>query len=530
MRFLFFLAVLFSLPAYAQSGLKDEWIFKRSASFLRTPWKEIFRSIPRAPTFVRSFGPENQYGLFRGKRPKKTFFPPGISVQPNFRYRALDASDPEVEKSWGLRNTAQQVGTLDAGTKGADVGAFEAWEIFTGSKEVVVAVLDTGIDFSHEDLTQNSWRNPHEEENGRDDDGDGLIDDITGWNFISHNNQTQDDSHHGTFCAGIIGADAGNGKGSRGLNWQVSMMAVKVLNEDGIGTTEQIISGIEYAVKHGARILNASFGGTSYDVALYETVKWAGEQGTLFVASSGNFSANNDEGLRAVYPASFSLPNILSVAAYDNRDQLAMLSNYGKKTTHLGAPGLQIYSTIPGGYSLGNGTSFAAPYVTGTAALLWGYVPSLSLSQLRERILQTSAPLHYYEKERLQTGGRISAWNALKNERPPRPVVPTQWERHPYLFSTRHPYANYESASLKIHHPGATHLRVHFQRFETEAGYDKMTLRDGNGKYVDAYSGEKNGENSADALGEILQIDFLADYNKSAYGVDIDYYEVSVEP
>lgn len=532
MPFYFFLFLLFSNAVLAKPyAFKDEWVVSKGEQLRDTSWKEIAGNLKGSHEFVRAFGPGDRFGLFR-KRNKSAKVEKlslrGLILQPNYRYDSLDAQDPDVEKDWALKNTSQIVGVSESGTTGVDISAFPAWEIFKGSKKTVVAVLDTGIDFSHEDLKNNRWTNPNPGLPG--DESEGFIDDLNGWNFVKNSNDIHDDNMHGTFCAGIIGADAANGKGSRGVNWQVSLMAVKILDENGKGSTERSVSGIQYAVNHGAKIINASWGGANYDQALYDTIKWAGERGVLFVAAAGNSSLDNDDGTHAIFPAGYRLKNILSVASYDNQDKIAKSSNYGKETTHIGAPGVQIFSTVPGGYYIGNGTSFAAPYVAGVAALLWGYIPALTFEGVKERILATSVPIHYYEKERTQTAGRVNAFNALKDERPPRPTLPKSWKRFPYTFSTAHPYNYFEKDSFKITHPGATHVRVHFKRFETESGNDLVTIKDANGKTVFVYSGEKNDDLSADALGDTLQLDFVADYAISGYGIDVDYYEVSQEP
>lgn len=525
----FIFILFFTSALHAKSNFfENEWIVVRNSEVRSQSWKEITGVLRGGHDFVKSFGPQNRFGLFHSAKKTKPLVPPGFSVQRNYRYQTLDSLDPEVEKNWALKNVGQAIGTLEPGFKGVDIKAFDAWEIFKGTKETILAILDTGVDLQHEDLKTNQWNNPKEKENGIDDDSDGYIDDIHGWNFVNQTKNPQDDHMHGTFIAGIIGADAENGKGSRGLNWHISLMSLKILDSAGQGSTERAVSGIQYAVNHGAKIINASWGGTTYDQALYDTIQWANSKGVLFVAASGNSGINNDEGENAMFPASYRIPNIISVASYDNKDLISKTSNFGKETTHIGAPGVQIYSTVPGGgYSIANGTSFAAPYVSGVAALVLGFTKGLSLSALKERVLLTSTPISYYEKETIGTAGRVNALNALKDERPERPKLPTTWKRFPYNFATSHPYNNYDVVDLKITHPGAQHIRVHFKRFVTEKKYDIAVVTDSLGRKVGTMSGEYDDTLSSDALGDTYQLQFKADYAKTEYGIDVDYYEVN---
>lgn len=448
---------------------------------------------------------EAAWRLVRGEKPRLA----GLLVQPNYVYRAA-GSDPALSDSWGLKK----------------IQAPAAWAVGP-SAEVVVAVLDSGVDLNHEDLRHRLWRNSAEiAGNGKDDDHNGFADDVHGWNFVDGNANPADDNNHGTFCAGIIAAEADNGIGSRGVAPAARVLPVKMLDKSGMGTTASAIAAIRYAVENGARILNASWGGSNYDQALYDTVKWAGKQGALFIAAAGNDAHNNDVDPKPIYPAAFRLPTLISVAAYDAADKLAAFSNYGKETVHLGAPGVGIYSTIRGGYKIAEGTSYAAPFVSGVAALLAGF-EALSLEKLRDRLLWTSAPLPYYEKERVVTAGSIDAWNAIRNFRPPRPAVPALWSPFGTHHATAHPYANKTAETFRIHHPGAAHVRAHFTQFSTEACCDKVILKDAEGKTVTEYRGELGDFWSADALGDTLVVEFTSDFSMTAYGFEIDRYEVS---
>jgi subtilisin family serine protease len=506
-----------ALPGMAIETVPHQWIATR-ADGARADWALL--SARAGVRLVRTFGPQDRFALWESRGGNEPL-PTGdeIRIQPNFVYHTVALGDPELGNSWGLINQGQSAGSLGPGVAGRDIGASQAWNIATGDHATVVAVIDTGIDFAHEELAANLWNAPGTTTSH-------------GWNILTGTDDAHDDNGHGTFCAGLIGAEANNGVGSRGVTWQVSLMSIKSFDATNYGTTADEASAIQWAVEHGARILNASWGGTGYDQALYDMVNWAGNQGAVLVAAAGNLGADNgggdgiDGGI--TYPAAFALPNVISVAAYDNRDQIASFSNYGKQTVHLGAPGVGIFSTVPGGYKWDDGTSYSAAYVSGAAALLLSYVPSLSATDLRDRLLKTTAVISYYEKERLMTAGRINLYNALEDIRPPRPQAPKYWTSTPQSYSTPHPYANNAHYHYEIRHPGATHIRAHFSRFSTEKKYDTLTLTDAQGQTVYVYSGNLGGDlTSADALGDTLILDFTSDNVQTDYGFDIDSDDAS---
>ena len=235
--------------------------------------------------------------------------------------------DKRFDELWGLHNTGQTGGTEDA-----DIDAPEAWEISTGSSEVIVGVIDTGVDYNHEDLAANIWINPGEiPDNGIDDDGNGYVDDIHGINSITGSGDPMDDHYHGTHCAGIIGAVGGNGKGVAGVNWTVKIIGIKFVS-GGIGLDSDAVESINYAVglrNRGVniRVLSNSWGGGGFSQSLLDAINQANSAGILFVAAAGNSSSNNDASL--FYPASYDTPNVLAVASTDHNDNLSSFSNYG---------------------------------------------------------------------------------------------------------------------------------------------------------------------------------------------------------
>jgi subtilisin family serine protease len=310
---------------------------------------------------------------------------------------------------WGLRNTGQS-----DGVSGADIDAVRAWQLTTGSTNVIVAVIDTGIRHTHRDLAAQMWRNPGEiPANGVDDDQDGYVDNVFGINAITGSGDPWDDNDHGTHCAGTIGAAADDGHPHVGVAWQVRLMACKFLDGDGSGATSDAIRCINFAVAKGARILNNSWGGGGFSQGLFDAIAAARDQGVLFVAAAGNESQDTDT--EPSYPANYDLENVLSVAALDRQDKLASFSNYGAETVDLGAPGVAIYSSAAGSdqdYKTFNGTSMATPHVAGVAALLLARFPDLTVPVLRQRLLGTTVPVADL-RGRSVTGGRVNAFQAL---------------------------------------------------------------------------------------------------------------------
>jgi subtilisin family serine protease len=309
---------------------------------------------------------------------------------------------------WGLRNDGGSGGVI-----GADIDAERAWDLTTGSTNVLVAVIDTGIRYTHRDLASQMWRNPGEiAGNGIDDDQDGYVDNVFGINAINGSGDPWDEDDHGTHCAGTIGAAANDGNPHVGVAWNVRLMACKFLGPDG-GTTSDAIRCLNFAVSRGARIVSNSWGGGAFSQALFDAIADARDHGVLFVAAAGNESSDNDGAPH--YPSNYSLENIVSVAALDRQDKLADFSNYGAQTVDLGAPGVAISSSTSGSdteYKLFNGTSMAAPHVSGVAALVLARFPDISLSGLRDRLIGTVVPVPALQG-RTFTGGRLNAYHAV---------------------------------------------------------------------------------------------------------------------
>jgi subtilisin family serine protease len=319
--------------------------------------------------------------------------------------------DPQFGEQWALANSGQR-----GGKEGADISATLAWATTTGSEELVVAVLDSGVDYNHEDLRPNMWTRPASMEAYQDAEL-GSVDDERGFNALDNASDPMDENGHGTHCAGIIGAEGENNIGIAGVNWKVRIMPLKFMNAGGFGTTKDAIEAINYVIarkKDGVnvRIISASWGSTQKSRALEEVIRKAYESDILFVAAAGNASVNNDRSPH--YPSSYNVPNVVSVAALNRNDELATFSNFGVKSVAVAAPGVDILSTWLGNsYEEKSGTSMATPVVSGVAALILSENPRMSVDDLRKKILASADPIVALKGKTL-TGGRINAAKALE--------------------------------------------------------------------------------------------------------------------
>lgn len=329
---------------------------------------------------------------------------------------ALDPSDMRYEDDtlWGLRNRGFSSDGNRFGVADADIDADLAWDITTGSRDVIVGVLDTGIWYTHNDLASQMWQNPGEiPDNNLDDDGNGWVDDVFGVNAVVNSGDPLDDEGHGTHIAGIIGASANDEGEVVGVAWDVQIMALKVVDSFGFVVDSDMIEGIEYGVAHGCRIINVSLGGPSFSQSVFRTLAEAQNRDVLIVAAAGNDGLNSD--LFPFYPANYNLGNIISVASMNRFDQLSGFSNFGLNNVDIAAPGEETYSTNIGAddaYTMGEGTSFAAPYVSGVGVLLLSEFPELNVSELRSRILESAVQTSAYSGK-LSTGGRVNAFDAF---------------------------------------------------------------------------------------------------------------------
>jgi subtilisin family serine protease len=314
-------------------------------------------------------------------------------------------SDPLFPKQWHLNNSSGN----------GDIRALTAWNRTHGSENIVVAVLDTGVDYNHPDLSNNIWERPSSIPAYFDTEL-GAIDDRFGFNAIRNDADPMDENGHGTHVAGIIGAEGDNGIGITGINWEVQILPLKFMGANGSGTTKDAIEAINYAIERkrrgvNIRVINASWGSGVYSRALEDVIRSAAAEGILFVAAAGNSSSDNDR--IPHYPSNYRLPNVISVAATDESDNLAGFSSYGGKSVHISAPGRNILSTWLGGeYKEASGTSMAAPQVAGIAALILSLDSDMGLIELKETLLKSHDPNPSFSGK-LLNAGRISAAKAL---------------------------------------------------------------------------------------------------------------------
>lgn len=335
------------------------------------------------------------------------------AVPNNLYYLDVIPNDSSFGSLWGMNNTGQSGGTPDA-----DIDAPEAWDIETGDSNIVIAVIDSGLDLDHPDIAANLWVNPGEiANNGIDDDGNGYIDDVNGWDFASDDNNPSASNDacvaHGTHTAGTIGAVGNNGVGVTGVNWNVQIMPIRafrpILGTLCSANDADLIASIEYHTLMGAPISSNSWGGTSYSQPTFEAIR---ASNSVFVAAAGNgnligVGQNNDTNPH--YPSSYALNNIISVAATDHNDNKASFSNYGLSSVDLGAPGVNILSTVLDSYGNLSGTSMATPHVAGVAGLLLAQDPNLTINEVIWRILNSVDDTGL----QVRTGGRLNSHGAL---------------------------------------------------------------------------------------------------------------------
>jgi subtilase family protein/fervidolysin-like protein/ASPM-SPD-2-Hydin domain-containing protein/HYDIN/CFA65/VesB family protein/BACON domain-containing protein len=326
-------------------------------------------------------------------------------IEPNYILEANETpNDPLYPQLYGMNNTGQTGGTIDA-----DIDAPQAWDVFTGSSSALIGVIDTGVDYNHPDLAANIWTNPGEiPGNNVDDDNNGYVDDVHGYDFINNDGDPMDDHGHGSHCSGTIGGVGNNGIGVAGVNWNVKIMGLKFLSASGSGSTADAVEAINYATMMHVRLTSNSWGGGGFSQALLDAINDADAAGILFVCAAGNASANTD--VTPNYPSTYPSANIVAVAATDHNDNLASFSNYGATTVDLAAPGVNIVSTTPGNtYSTFSGTSMATPHVAGALGLVFGRFPNIGHLDAKNLIMSFvdhKASL----AGKCVTGGRLNAF------------------------------------------------------------------------------------------------------------------------
>ncbi|MBC7429105.1 MAG: S8 family serine peptidase [Bacteriovorax sp.] len=451
-----------------------------------------------------------------------------LKKSPFTDFLAATPDDPDFGKLWGMRNTGSNEPKGTAGVEGADINALKAWDITKGSKQVKIAVIDTGIDYNHPDLKDNIWTNPKEiPGNGIDDDGNGFIDDVHGYDFANNDSDPMDGNGHGSHCSGTIGAVHNNKVGVSGVMADVSIMAIKFLGDDGSGTLEAAVKAIDYATMMNVDLMSNSWGGGGRSEALFEAIQRASDKGIIFTAAAGNSSSNNDSS--PSYPASYENPNIVSVAALTAQNTLASFSSYGRNTVHIAAPGHNILSTVNGGkYDVYSGTSMATPHVSGVLGLLLAKEGRMPHEVLRERLEMTGVPVAGLRGKTV-TASRIDAYNLLTDYRPERTgPKDNAWKKQSLdsALESVHPYADNTNMSKTITVPGAKYLRVRVARFDLETGYDYVRIADGKGNTIEKVTGQGSNYTSDYIEGDTVTINFVSDRSMNKWGYLIQEIEV----
>jgi serine protease len=381
--------------------------------------------------------------VYKAKVVGKTIIQAMDSLEPSTRVstvypdRAIKLNaipnDSQFPKLWGMNNTGQTGGFPDA-----DIDAPEAWDKVTGTGNTLVAVVDTGVDYNHPDLAANMWKNPGEIPGNKvDDDGNGYVDDVYGYDFVNGDADPMDDHGHGTHCAGTIGGVGDNKIGVTGVNWHTKIMAIKIFDASGSGGAgfmSGAIAGLDYAVSMKAKISNHSWGGYGFDSLFAQAVAKAKSVEHIIVAAAGNDSNDNDS--MPYYPANYDYPNVVAVAATDSQDRLASFSSFGKTTVDIAAPGVNIFSAKPGGgYQMMSGTSMATPHIAGILSLYWDAYPDAKYDQIISALYQ-NADVKFNLMSKVVGGRRANVGNMLKNWTPPK----TDFDG-PYVTSARVVYS-----------------------------------------------------------------------------------------
>lgn len=436
--------------------------------------------------------------------------------------------DPFFNTQWGLVNTGNnEPKAKKEGVAGSDIKALRAWAINKGSKQIKVAVIDTGVDYRHSDLKDQMWVNERELNGtkGVDDDGNGYVDDIYGYDTYNNDGDPMDGHNHGTHCAGVIGAVHNNQEGIVGVMPEVTIVAIKFMSDSGSGSTDQAIAAIDYAINAEVDVMSNSWGGGKFSEALRDTIIKASDAGIIFVAASGNKSENTD--VDPHYPSSYDIPNVVSVGALTAQNKIAKFSNYGFNTVDIAAPGKNINSTVKGNkYKVYSGTSMAAPHVAGALGLLVSHTGRLSHDEMMDRLMATADPVKRLRGKVKNYSGRLNAYNLLSNTRPYKNIPKeSDWESISVEpFESVHPYINDAKAKKSYHIPGAKYLRLKVKKLDLEKGYDYLEISS-KGVIYDKLSGKGENTTSVYIDGDTIDIEFKSDSSVNYWGFLVEEIE-----
>jgi hypothetical protein len=495
--------------------------------------------IDRSKTEVVGLKEVNQGVLPSGEHlvhfAESVWFRAGTAKMPQIS--GMHFSDPLFQKQWYLFNAGQSFPSTDEGKKGADIGLPDVLPLVNKTGQVVLALIDSGIDFQHPDLDSSRFfvntgesgfdvLGQDKAHNGVDDDGNGYIDDVSGWSFAEDSPHQVDALGHGTHLAGLLLAKSDNAEGIASPWNGFRVMSLQIFSGAKPSvSSEKIAQAIRYSVDNGASVISASFGTQSYSEAIFQAIDYARRKDVLVVSAAGNFRRNID--LEPSYPASYRLENQISVGASDNRDIAASFTNYGT-TIDIFAPGEAILSTAPKGqYAFRSGTSQACPLVAAVAAQLRAQSPESTSQQIKIRIIEGAD-----EKTGLtvfsSSARRLSFKNALRGLSGERIETPLG-ERQVLiqLLESEHPYRSSIRKSYEMRLPeGAKAFRLHFDQFSTQST-DMLVVRDQFGQAVHRFSGQLGSFWSGFVLGEKVYLEFTTDKFVGDWGWRIDKIEVT---
>ena len=468
----------------------------------------------------KAFGPNNRFLLFKSDLSKAEI----VSKLSQYRYFMHLSKNDKI--SIPPSPTFNNMSNTNSLWWQNNISLSKAHEITMGDKELIVAVIDTGVDYLHQDMKDNILINENEiPRNNIDDDLNGKVDDYYGFDFYDNHGSAMDDNGHGTHCAGLI---ASNGK-FKGVAPNIKILPIKFLNNYGQGDIAKAIDAISYAIERGAKILSNSYGNPNSNQAFLETLKYAEEKNTIFLAAAGN--AKNDNDARGEYPANYHLGNVLSVASLSSNNQKSNFSNYGQLSVDLFAPGENILSLdVNNGYKVRSGTSMATPIAAGIAALIWSYFPDKTNSEVIEILLKSTnkqKKLYKYA----QNSGRSNAFNALEKIFPPEnyPFPITLISEIDAVLNSDSPYENNSTKKYEMKFPEALKISVHFSLVDIENGYDYLQIENSKGNILKKITGKFGPSYTEFFDTNELIFRIVSDDTKTAIGFNINKVRITKE-
>ncbi|MBF0544062.1 MAG: S8 family serine peptidase [Candidatus Riflebacteria bacterium] len=449
-------------------------------------------------------------------------------------------NDPFLEKQWYLYNYGQPDDQGNLGVPGCDSNILESWKSYHPQKEVILAIVDSGLDLTHEDIDPSFlWTNPGETgtdadgkdkaTNGKDDDGNGYIDDIHGWNFQRNTPNIQEDQYHGTHVTGMLSATSNNTIGISGSFPFLKIMPVKIFGLGNDLSSAEIAKAIHYAVDNGAKVLSNSYGTPSFSQDMKDAISYCNSKGVLFVCASGNYRKNMDVEEEKDYPSCYGLENELVVGATDNRD-LSTFSNFGSMV-EIVAPGDNIFSLWPKSkYRSLSGTSQACPLVAATAVMTWSQHPEWTWREVKQNLLSGADQIQGLSRY-VKGGLRLNVGNSIKGKtgiRLPQNDYNT-WKTMDYLLESKHPYLNGQTATFSINIENAKKFRLHFAQLAIDHYDDYLSILDRNASMTEFINGVFGESWSEPIEGNQATLILKANDYVNEYGFKIDKVQFQPE-